>query len=194
MPEDLSSLDGFFSIGVNRILYHYDPTVVMWFDYDVLPDIKEHLRTAKAIPIVQQDHNNGNRWHGLEMRGHSHDPIFKPLDTPWELPWTGSSAVTAAFWAIALGCGPIYLLGMGGQIVNGKSNSYGKNRHHSRVSLPRIQRATAALLKYDDVVAVADSEALAQCVARHCDCRKGREYYAGRLTSFYRWQQPEVAG
>ena len=39
LPADLSCLDGYLTVGVNRIRERYDPTCLLWLDADAQPDL-----------------------------------------------------------------------------------------------------------------------------------------------------------
>jgi len=173
--EDLSELDRFFSVGVNRILYRYDPTVLMWWDATIRPDITHLLPDAKCLVVDYLDtagNNAGSR------------RIFRPL-TPDVVPVTASSGVSAAFWAMSLGCSPIYLLGMSCTILNGKTDFYGNNPHHQRATMKRIRLATDRLLEFPNVVQVDCSMELHEYCRRHED--RGRQWYLDRLPGVRTW-------
>ena len=103
LPSDLTPLDGFFTVGVNRILYHYDPTVVMWFDANVVPDIADRLATCEAIPFTNDEINHG-QWNGLKPYGTRLRWVDEPLRRPDYVAATGNSGASAAYWAMSLGC------------------------------------------------------------------------------------------
>ena len=55
LPEDLSGLADFFTVGVNRILERLDPTFIMWLDADVTPLVEPRLADAQAVPLVRDE-------------------------------------------------------------------------------------------------------------------------------------------
>ena len=101
--EDLSSLKGFFTVGINRILEAFDPTVLIWLDADVTRLILPHLRHSRCIPFARDEIDNGS-WNMLHPAG--------LLDGPDTFIDCKNSGVSATYWAMTLGCGPVYLLGM----------------------------------------------------------------------------------
>lgn len=103
LPEDLSVLDEFFTVGVNRIPYRYDPTVLMWLDAPVTTDIEPYLGASRAIKFARDEFCRG-RWNELHLSG--------LLKTPDSFVDFKNSGVSAAYWVMALGCRPVYLLGM----------------------------------------------------------------------------------
>ena len=172
LPEDLSRLDGFFTVGVNRILYRYDPTVLMWWDDTVHPDIEHLLPDAKCLVLDYLDTAGNNA--GSQR-------IFRPL-TPDVVPVTCSAGVSAAFWAMSLGCSPIYLLGMSATVLDGKTDFYGDNPHHQRSTMTRIRMATDALLAFPDVIPVDDLNDL--CIPFR---PRSRAWYLSQLPGVRTW-------
>jgi len=175
LPEDLSCLDRFFSVGVNRILYRYDPIVLMWWDDTVWPDIVDLLPKAKCLVLDYLETAGSN---ARKQR------VFKPL-TPDVVPATASAGVSAAFWAMSLGCSPIYLLGMSCTTDDEQTNFYGKNPHHERATMKRIRLATDRLLEFPNVVQIDSLMELHERCRRHEG--RGRQWYLDRLPGVCTW-------
>lgn len=183
LPDDLSGLDQFFTVGVNRIQLRFEPTVLIWTDANVMYDLqfKELLEGCKALVVVPQEINYGG-WYGLEMAGASNKPSHAVPEHPGWLPWTGNTGVSAAYWAIALGCAPIYLVGMSAEYEGELTNFYGRNPHHERCTLVHLERALGLLLGHcKNVRVISDGEELKRTIELETKGARGREFYSGRI-------------
>ena len=188
LPVDLSTVKDYFTVGVNRILYHFDPTVLMWFEASVLADIKAPLSKAAAVPFTNEILGGG--YNALRVNGSPDKWDDTPLAWPDWIPCTGSSGASAAYWAMSLGCSPIYLLGMGAEYVGDRSSSYGTNRYHTDATMPNLQRALAELLRYANVYPILDQAQLERVTQALKHKAEGREYY---LSTFAACHERAVA-
>jgi hypothetical protein len=185
LPEDLTPLDGFFTIGVNRILLRYDPTVLMWFDSNIPDILGARLSQCLAVPFTNQQINHNPRWNGLENVGNSAYPVHAPLQDPKCIPVTLSSACSAAWWSMTLGCSPVYLLGMSGTYDGERTDFYGTNRFHERATLKRMHRATGKLLMCENVFPIGDAEALREITNALSAYSHERQWYVDRLAGVH---------
>lgn len=136
LPDSLSCLKDKFTVGVNRILRRFEPTVLMWVDgniYRMHGDVTEDgekMDASKSILVcdssvaLRQFHHGLKTWVG--------DDALKRESTPTELCCNGSTGTCAARWALALGCNPVYLVGMDARYKDGISDFYGNNSWHHR--------------------------------------------------------------
>ena len=123
---NLSVLKNHFTIGINRIFYKYDPTLLMWQDIELMYSEKHLLPKLDAIKYCRDKADlQGRFFH------------FKLKNGPYKLPESadvlygrGSSGPLAFQLAYILGCSPIIMLGMDCKYVPGKTDFYGKNPHH----------------------------------------------------------------
>lgn len=189
LPEDLSALDGFFTVGVNRILLTYDPTVVQWTDDDILEDIAEHVDACQAVVFVG-DAASDERFNPLVQVGNSAEPVHRPLRSPHHIAATGNMGTASALWAMSLGCSPVYLLGMSAEYDAGKTNFYGTNRLHSDSSKSRMVRALRILLEIEGVYPIRTQETLGRVTARLNGFWRGREWYLERFREAHRGVRP----
>jgi len=183
LPEDLSLLDEFFTIGVNRIVYRYDPTVVMWWEANVLQDIREHLQNVQAISITSALHNRGRQYVDVELDGDMDAKVHRPPLNPSRIPVTGSSGVSAAYWAMSLGCSPIYLVGMSCRKQGKKTDFYGINPHHEKGTLSDIRKTTRRLLQHPDVHRIETVYDLLSACTQHKGM--GRLWYRRQLIGHF---------
>ena len=173
LPTDaLDCLADRVTIGVNRIVEVFTPTVVMWVDRSVYADMGEQIDRCGALPIcnravrVRQGHVGLKTWVGEEALRRSSQPNV--------LCCNGNTGCMAARWGAALGCRPVYLVGMEARYRDGRTDFWGRNPHHRRVgmasTLDVIRAELDRLLRDcpDDVVSITDGLTLRE-VAAMCD-------------------------
>lgn len=128
---DLSKLDGFFSIGINRAIYKTDPTILFWQDKDIYNYEKHLIDKSKAIKVCRDVSDPLGKFFHFRLKS----GFYKRSKNPSILHGRGSSGPIAVQFAVALGCKPIYLLGMDCLTKNGDTDFYGKNvfwKKHTR--------------------------------------------------------------
>lgn len=136
LPADLSCLDNQFTVGVNRILRRYEPTVLLWVDGNIyrqhgdVTDDGKQMDASKSVLVCDQSVAVTPYHHGLQTW--IGDNALKRISTPTELCCNGSTGTCAARWILALGCNPVYLVGMDAQYKDGISDFYGNNQWHHR--------------------------------------------------------------
>jgi len=133
---DLSLLDDYFTIGINRIFYEYDPTVLIWQDLALWIQEKKKVKKSKAIKYCREGAETRGGFYTFRLQGR--EP--KLTSTPKTLHGRGSSGSITYQFARSLGCDPIILVGMDcakGKI-NGKkvTDFYGNNPMHRAHTLP----------------------------------------------------------
>ena len=129
--DDLDCLAGQFTIGVNRILVHgFTPTVLLWVDGSVYDDdhYGEMIDACDALLVCDKSVARNAKHHGLKTW--VGDAALEHQATVTELCVKGNTGCCAARWAIAIGCAPVYLVGMEAVYDNGKTDSWGVNARH----------------------------------------------------------------
>ena len=172
LPANLSALDDFFTVGVNRVVERYDPTVLIWLDAEVRKEIEGLREISRAVRLANADCAEGphNR---LRPSG-----LLRGPDTFVDCK---NGGVSAAYWAMTLGCRPIFLLGMSARYVGNRTNFFGVNRWHVSTTLTRLKRARDGILQHPDVHAVADADVLTDVIAAVGPLARGREWYLDRF-------------
>ena len=178
LPDDLSWLDGFFTVGVNRILERFDPTVLLWLDGNISCLIEPLLAGSAAVPL-----QGGTAGSDLRPTGHLQGP-----DTYIDCK---NSGVSAAYWAMTLGCRPIYLLGMSGTYDGTKTSFYGHNKYHVMSTRGMLLTAVQGILRHPDVHAVSSQGVLNELCRIHKP--KGRPTYVRWLASLHIGQRADAA-
>ena len=131
--DDLDCLADRFTIGVNRIVEVFTPTVLMWVDWTVYKAIGAKMDESGALMVCdrsvrhRQDHIGLKTWTGENALVHQSSPEV--------LCCNGNTGCCAARWAISLGCRPVYLVGMEAAYKDGKTDFWGNNPRHRREGL-----------------------------------------------------------
>lgn len=171
--DDLECLAGCFTVGVNRILQVFTPTVLVWVDGTVSRnDVANRalMDDTDALLVCDKSVADTQGHHGLLT--HVGDAAVAHNATPKTLVCNGNTGCCAARWAYSLGCRPVYLVGMDATYVDGKTDFYGVNEHHHRRAKDNgtaaQMRAEVEWLKVnlgDDVVEVFDGVLLRKLAA-----------------------------
>ena len=221
--EALSALNRFFTIGVNRILQIYDPTILLYCDLSVWKDIADVYpkRGCQIItsgdfvpknvvdaaisgsplpgkPIWQIQMGRDETGRSLDMQIPRH-PGYVVID--------GNTGVAAASWALALGCNPVYILGLDAAYSEKFTNTpqirysywraaghqWGVNPYHDRQrnagELPRgdtmavmREKLNWLLANHGDVVLpLADAVAVESACNRWSHLQRERQWYVNEL-------------
>lgn len=135
---DLSVLDPYFTVGINRIFYKYDPTILIWQDLALWTQERKKVLSTKAIKYCRtgSDSNNNDFYHfALEAREPKITHDLKKLYG------RGSSGTITYQFVWALGCNPIILLGMDCKNdKEGRTDFYGVNPMHRSHTLPYCKK------------------------------------------------------
>jgi len=110
LPADrLGRLEGYFTIGVNRIWrMGFVPAVSFWIDAGVYEENPIHF--DRTLCVCDRSAAGRPEHIGLPMRA---GPL-PGYPNPNYLHHLANAGAAAALWAVAMGCYPVILLGMGG--------------------------------------------------------------------------------
>jgi hypothetical protein len=141
---DLSVLDAFFTVGINRIFYVYDPTVLLWQDLALWVQERNKVMATKAIKYVRRGADTRGGFLGFQLGGREAQ-ITQDLRI---LYGRGSSGSIAYQFAHALGCNPIILVGMDCSYGSkGQTDFYGNNPMHKPHTLPNCVKGLQFIQK-----------------------------------------------
>jgi len=136
--QNLGLLDPYFTIGVNRVFYIYDPTVLMWQDRQVWTGDKKSILKQKSIKVCNSKADPRNYFLNFRVRM---GPFLFGSD-PSVLHGTGNTTTLAVQMAVAMGCSNIVLMGTDCKYgVKGKTDFYGKNKDHKPYTLKMCRGA-----------------------------------------------------
>jgi len=131
--ENFSILDDYFTVGINRIFFKYDPTVLIWQDLALWSQEKQKVVATKAIKYCREGANTQGGFYTFFLQGK--DP--KLTNDIATLYGRGSSGTIAYQMVYALGCDPIILVGMDCRYTKkGQTDYYGNNPMHRSHTLP----------------------------------------------------------
>lgn len=138
VEHDLSLLNRCFTIGVNRVLKVFDPTILLWQDAEIYRDFADAIKQSRAVKICRDRCDRAGLYHHFEVK--SADYAFGP--SPRLLSGLGCSGALAVELAVAMGAGSIVLLGMDCDYdKTGATDFYGVNVDHRAHTVPNFHLA-----------------------------------------------------
>lgn len=185
--EDVSLLNPFFTIGINRAFLKIDPTVLMWQDIGLWSTERKNVIRLSAIKVCTAASDPENKFFHFKLEPGN----FEIPEHPGILHGTGSTGPLAVQFAHSLGCNPIILMGMDCKPRGQATDFYGKNHHHKPHTMANCQRGLKWVKKHvtdRQVICCSDNDhfermTLAQAVAKiDPKWKKDRAYYSSLLT------------
>jgi hypothetical protein len=129
---NLELIKNYFTIGINRIFYAFDPIILMWQDLGLWRHEKNKILNTKAIKICTKKSDPRDRFIHYTIKRRT-----KFSGNPTLLGGKGNTGILAVQFAYALGCNPIILLGMDCQYKihsfprSYQTDFYGFNKFHT---------------------------------------------------------------
>ncbi len=126
IDENISLLEPFFTIGINRIFDIFDPTILFWQDIELWSDFWRKIIALESIKVAESRSDpekicvNFNRFMGKPQLSGKPDVLYGG----------GNTGLLAVQFAFALGCDPLILLGMDCNYRDNKTDFYGRNKYH----------------------------------------------------------------
>jgi len=143
--QPLSKLNNYFTIGINRIFYIYDPTALIWQDINLWKTNRNDILSCRAIK-VSRDLSDPRKYF-LNYKLAQDPPKFKRK--PEYLHGRGNTGGLSIQFAVALGCSSVVILGMDCKYgKNNKTDFYGKNKDHTEYTLSMCSRTMKWVKKY----------------------------------------------
>ena len=146
---DLSLIDGYFSVGINRIFKIYEPTVLLWQDWHTWRTEKEGILKCNSIKYCPKC----DLWYNKDFYYFT----LKDNRTLSNKGLSNSTAILHGYgittkitfqFVCALGCNPIIFVGTDGTYdKNGDTNFYGVNKFHRPDNPDRFQKALKFIIK-----------------------------------------------
>jgi len=143
LDHDLSLLNSYFTIGINRTFFIYSPTVLFWQDRQLLRDHRDEINNCDSIKVCR-DENDPNRKYLNFSLSNSNFKFEKRTDI---LFGRGNSGAIVAELAVAMGASSLILLGMDCSYRDGNNDFYGKNKDHSKYFLTMCNRGLSFIKK-----------------------------------------------
>lgn len=133
---ELSLLNDYLTIGINRIFYKYDPTILIWQDLALWIQEQKRILQTESIKYCREGSETKGGFYTFKLHGRE----TKLTAVPTQLYGRGSSGSISYQLAWALKCNPIILVGMDCSYgkVDGKvvTDFYGDNSMHRKHTLP----------------------------------------------------------
>jgi len=130
---NLSLLNDYFTIGMNRIFFKYDPTILIWQDLALWLQEKKKVLKTRAIKYCREGSETQGGFYSFKLGGR--EPRLPPNTTV--LYGRGSSGTITYQFAYTLRCNPIVLVGMDCKYGKKKETDfYGNNAMHRPHTLP----------------------------------------------------------
>lgn len=186
LDHNLSLLDNYLTIGINRCFYVFDPTILMWQDVALWRSEFPKLHNTQSIKVVRDVADPKRLYYNFQLRGGS----FQFKHCTHILHGRGSTGPLAVQFAVAMGCSPVVLLGMDCKLgKEGQTDFYGINKHWTNQTLgsclrglefiknespvPIINCSNNELWKQDNLFDVMDLFGT--------EFARGRRWYSGQL-------------
>ncbi|MEK0337396.1 MAG: hypothetical protein QQN41_08185 [Nitrosopumilus sp.] len=157
---DLSMLNGFYTIGVNRIFLKYDPTCIFWQDISLWNDHARKLdnlecikipaycsKTHTSLPDHEGQYYVKSRTVYVKHSTSTSACVSDDYLTFIRSKNVSASGIMAVQLAIMLGCSPIVLVGIDGDYSGNKTNFYGVCEHHDKKTLSIYRKSMLWLQK-----------------------------------------------
>ncbi len=142
--KDFSILDNYFTVGINRIFFTYDPTVLMWQDLALWSQERKRVVKTKAIKYCREGSETQGGFYTFSLNGRD----SRLSHTTTKLYGRGSSGAIAYQFVHALGCDPIILVGMDCRNAkDGTTDFYGNNSMHRSHTLPACKEGLKFIKK-----------------------------------------------
>lgn len=125
--EDISIIEPYFSIGVNRSFYILDTTILLWQDISLWNTEYHKLHNTQALKVARDIADPKRIYYNFYLKGGSYR--FDTSKTHI-LYGRGSSGPLAVQLAVSMGCRPIVLLGLDCNLGHdNRTDFYGNNKH-----------------------------------------------------------------
>lgn len=128
LEYDLTPLERYFTIGVNRVFQLIDPTILLWQDISLWKSEYHKIHNLRALKVAREVADPRRLYYNFHLKGGAYR--FEQPKKSHILFGRGSSGPIAVELAYSLGCRPIILVGMDCQRgKNGEGDFYGENKY-----------------------------------------------------------------
>ena len=155
--KDVKKLKPYFTIGVNRIFYLYNPTLLLWQDYSLWKTEKKNILKSKAVKVCLSKGDPEDLFSHVKFipRVKFNRKIINEQfgEFPDLLCRFSNTGILAVQMAIAMGCSCVVLLGMDGRYSKEdiNTNFYGVNKFHTYETLINFDKSLRFLKGRKDI-------------------------------------------
>ena len=178
---DMSIVEPFFTIGINRAYRALRTSILMWQDPELMKDSRRDIERLDCIRACPPKADPSGKFLHL----HLHGSVFHKTSNPSILYGRGSSGPLAVQMADAIGCRPIFLLGMDCSCRGKVTDFYGTNRDWKPHTVQLCQaglRWISTNFAHDEVINLSGSpHGLAEAARKFEKFAKGRDHYLSLL-------------
>lgn len=137
--QNLSLLNNYFTIGINRIYFLFDPIILLWQDKEIYRDDGfNKIIHSSSVKYCSQQANCERLFESFKLK----KDFYKFHMNPKILYGTGCSGGLGCQLAYAMGASSIILLGTDCCYnKKGMTNFYGKNQDHKHHTLKNFEKA-----------------------------------------------------
>lgn len=184
--ENLNIIRDYFTIGINRAFYCFDPTILLWQDISFWNTEFSKLDKLQAIKVARDAADPERKYYNFSLRTGAYHFDLKKTHV---LYGSGSTGPLAIEFAVALGCAPIILLGMDCSLgADGRTDFYGNNKHWFPHTLDACNEGLKFVKEHCPVSIISCSsnkfwprQALPQVIEQLPQFAWGREIYQKRI-------------
>lgn len=187
--NNLSLLDKYFTIGINRIFLTYTPTVLLWQDIGLYEEHFHNIKETNSILYARQGSFSGsfNRdIYSWKLENNKNYTLINNNTNSYT--GRGSTGLIAFKLAYSLGCNPIILVGMDCCYKDDKTDFYGVNKNHTPKTLIHCNQGLEAIksITNKDTYSCSDNNVFPKIefnnvidiLSNHA---KGQDYYKSKL-------------
>lgn len=136
--HNLSLLEDYFTIGLNRAFYLIDPTIILWQDVSLWTTDYHRIHNTQALKVARDIADPRRIYYNFHLKG---GPYKFDKTKTHILYGRGSTGPLAVELAVSMGCRPIVLLGMDCSLSgDGKTDFYGDNPHWLPHTITQCER------------------------------------------------------
>lgn len=154
---DLSLIEDFFSVGINRCFLkgNFDPTILFWQDPSLWTSEYHKIHNLKAIKVCRDIADPRRIYYNFMLKGGD----FK-FDKQCHILWgRGNSLALAVQMCEAMGCNPIILIGADCKHgEDGRTDFYGNNPYHPPTMLQNCKRGLKFIKEQSPVQIISCSD------------------------------------
>lgn len=178
---DLQLVEPFLTIGINRAYRAMRLSMLIWQDPELMKDSRGDIEKLDCIRACPPKADPGNKFFHFRMHG----PVFHKTSCPSVLYGRGSTGPLAVQMADALGCRPIFLIGMDCKCRGKATDFYGTNRDwkpHTTKLCESGLKWISTNFAHDEVINLSTSpQGVTDATRKFTKFAKGRDHYLSLL-------------